>query len=154
MKTYVGTDGKLHFVNSAGADTALNFSSGSSAHKIASFWYAKTADGLYPSKPPKEYNTELFTLGSDGYTLTVKNNMRLKLYVDQYQRYSGSVSQYGIIINNSTIYASDALGQYGADGTNLVIKEFNVNKNDTIKPHTNDNCGGCLLCMVLLIKVG
>ena len=28
MKTYVGTDGKLHFVNSAGADTALNFNSG------------------------------------------------------------------------------------------------------------------------------
>ena len=27
MKTYVGTDGKLHFVNSAGADTVLNFSS-------------------------------------------------------------------------------------------------------------------------------
>ena len=24
----MGTDGKLHFVNSAGADTALNFSSG------------------------------------------------------------------------------------------------------------------------------
>ena len=28
VKTYVGTDGKLHFVNSAGADTALNFNSG------------------------------------------------------------------------------------------------------------------------------
>ncbi len=28
VKTYVGTDGKLHFVNSAGADTALNFSKG------------------------------------------------------------------------------------------------------------------------------
>ena len=28
VKTYVGADGKLHFVNSAGADTALNFSSG------------------------------------------------------------------------------------------------------------------------------
>ncbi len=26
MKTYVGTDGKLHFVNSAGADTVLPFS--------------------------------------------------------------------------------------------------------------------------------
>ena len=28
VKTYVGNDGKIHFVNSAGADTALNFSSG------------------------------------------------------------------------------------------------------------------------------
>ena len=27
VKTYVGTDGKLHFVNSVGADTALNFRS-------------------------------------------------------------------------------------------------------------------------------
>ena len=148
-------DGKIaYYKASAGADSAVPFSSGTDAHKIASFWYCKTADGLYPTKPPKEYNTELFTLGSDGYTLTAKSDMKLKLYVDQYQRYSGgNVSQYGIIINNSTIYASDAMGQYGADGTNLVIQEFNVKKNDTIKPHTNDNCGGCLLCMVLLIKV-
>ena len=36
IKTYVGTDGKLHFVNSAGADTALNFSSGSSTTKLLS----------------------------------------------------------------------------------------------------------------------
>lgn len=28
VKVYVGNDGKLHFVNSGGADTALNFSSG------------------------------------------------------------------------------------------------------------------------------
>ena len=28
VKTYVGTDGKIHFVDSAGADTALNFSKG------------------------------------------------------------------------------------------------------------------------------
>ena len=28
IKTYVGSDGKLHFVNKAGADTVLNFSSG------------------------------------------------------------------------------------------------------------------------------
>ena len=27
VKTYVGSDGKLHFVNSAGADSVLNFSS-------------------------------------------------------------------------------------------------------------------------------
>ena len=26
IKTYVGTDGKIHFTNSAGADTVLNFS--------------------------------------------------------------------------------------------------------------------------------
>ena len=29
VKTYVGTDGKLHFTDSAGADTALNFKSAS-----------------------------------------------------------------------------------------------------------------------------
>ena len=28
IKTYVGSDGKIHFINKAGADTALNFSKG------------------------------------------------------------------------------------------------------------------------------
>ena len=36
IKTYVGTDGKIHFVNSAGADTALNFSSGNNTTKLLS----------------------------------------------------------------------------------------------------------------------
>ena len=31
VKTYVGTDGKIHFVDWTGADTALNFSSGISS---------------------------------------------------------------------------------------------------------------------------
>ena len=38
VKTYVGSDGKLHFVNSAGADTALNFSSGLSDSKYATLF--------------------------------------------------------------------------------------------------------------------
>ena len=37
IKTYVGTDGKLHFVDSAGADTALNFSKGGSGNWNLSF---------------------------------------------------------------------------------------------------------------------
>ena len=31
IRTYVGSDGKLHFVNKAGADTVLNFNSGNPA---------------------------------------------------------------------------------------------------------------------------
>ena len=34
IKTYVGSDGKLHFVDSAGADTALNFSKGTNSIKV------------------------------------------------------------------------------------------------------------------------
>lgn len=50
VKTYVGTDGKLHFINSAGADTALNFSKG--IHKIIS---ATTYVRFYG------YNAEIYT---------------------------------------------------------------------------------------------
>ena len=35
IKTYVGSDGKLHFINKAGADTVLNFNKG--IEKIANF---------------------------------------------------------------------------------------------------------------------
>ena len=34
IKTYVGSDGKIHFVDSAGADTALNFSSGGVVNSV------------------------------------------------------------------------------------------------------------------------
>ena len=47
VKTYVGSDGKLHFVNSAGADTALNFSSKASCNltiSITSSSYAHVGD--------------------------------------------------------------------------------------------------------------
>ncbi len=47
MKTYVGTDGKLHFVNSAGADSVLNFSSKASCSltiSITSSSYAHVGD--------------------------------------------------------------------------------------------------------------
>ena len=42
INIYVGGDGKLHFVNSGGADTALNFSSGKSSYGIH-FWMLDNA---------------------------------------------------------------------------------------------------------------
>ncbi len=47
VKTYVGTDGKLHFVNSAGADSVLNFSSGkynNIVSRAVSFGITRTSD--------------------------------------------------------------------------------------------------------------
>ena len=41
IKTYVGSDGKLHFVDSAGADTALNFSS-NNILDFSNYGYVKT----------------------------------------------------------------------------------------------------------------
>ena len=43
IKTYVGSDGKLHFIDSAGADTALNFSSGET---IKPDYYTSNKAGL------------------------------------------------------------------------------------------------------------
>ena len=45
IKTYVGTDGKLHFVNKAGADSVLNFSSGGSDISKAKYMYGNGTSG-------------------------------------------------------------------------------------------------------------
>lgn len=52
VKTYVGSDGKLHFTDASGADSVLPFSSGlskaySSTSKTSSKSYTITADGTY-----------------------------------------------------------------------------------------------------------
>ena len=75
MKTYVGTDGKLHFVNSAGADTALNFSNkGNYASGTVTFSTSPTTITLgfkpkyicvYLSKTANTYNYGISCYNSD-----------------------------------------------------------------------------------------
>ena len=47
IKTYVGSDGKIHFVNSVGADTVLNFSS---ASKLLWYQEAKGDSSVFPAQ--------------------------------------------------------------------------------------------------------
>ena len=47
IKTYVGSDGKLHFVNKAGADTVLNFSGAKNLLNIELAVYTMAASAYY-----------------------------------------------------------------------------------------------------------
>jgi hypothetical protein len=61
IKTYVGSDSKLHFVDLTGADTALNFSAGDSQLEISSI---KSTDRAFQRNPSITIpvNTDLSTL--------------------------------------------------------------------------------------------
>ena len=78
MKTYVGTDGKLHFVNSAGADTALNFSSGFSNIRKENMKVLTT----YSSGSSSYFTCEFdFTKKAVFYGRMQYNNQARRLYI-------------------------------------------------------------------------
>ncbi len=98
MKTYVGTDGKLHFVNSAGADTALNFSSGDSL--FAYYAWNQSSEYMGNNTPfktsPIYANDNLFN--HDSTTITAKQSVTINGYITGYERAGGAIIY--IYINN------------------------------------------------------
>ena len=81
VKTYVGTDGKLHFVNSAGADTALNFSSKARCTltlSITSSSYAHVGDNhIYADQGGAKLTGSIVVAIADGTASISSNNLYL-----------------------------------------------------------------------------
>jgi len=81
VRTYVGTDGKIHFVNSAGADTVLNFNKGTSQGTVsvtvsgsASTYKSYVTAAASVSGTTNfiiNFDTKTVTVSSGGYTLGV-----------------------------------------------------------------------------------
>ena len=101
VKTYVGTDGKLHFVNSAGADTALNFSS-NKPMTIGIFTQAgnKTSSGFY--------------VPIDGYT-------KLTIYLNTQASNGGYYPSYDILVlRNGKTADADAIQTFTSNGYSTI----------------------------------
>ncbi len=123
MKTYVGTDGKLHFVNSAGADTALNFSSGLSKAK-----YEILFDGI---------STQIgnwSSTNSTSYTMSASG----KIYLSGYCLNTGSMGGNCLfkVYKNNTVIKTYTCGS--TEGNSIdIFGEFSIAKGDVIYVNRN-----------------
>ena len=99
VNVYVGSDGKIHFKNSAGADTALNFNKGDTViHKsisIGNTWNNITDIGFRPK----------FILVT---TLGISSNLNITLIYDE-ESLSGKY-RYLAKGSNSTSFTTKTLG--------------------------------------------
>ena len=81
IKTYVGSDGKIHFVDSVGADTALNFSSKASCTltlSITSSSYAHVGDNhIYADQGGAKLTGSIVITIADGAASISSNNLYL-----------------------------------------------------------------------------
>ena len=79
MNTYVGTDGKLHFVNSAGADSVLNFSSGSTSGTLTLNLSGSTAAERDDVTGTASISGNIvFAINMETMSVTVTNSLTLK----------------------------------------------------------------------------
>lgn len=66
IKVYVGTDGKLHFVDSAGADTVLNFSNSNIVQGLTSLRATGVSSDSFTAQIGKTYLVAHARIGSNG----------------------------------------------------------------------------------------
>lgn len=100
VNTYVGNDGKLHFTNSAGADSVLNFSSGGGALFLAGILSTDTGHAysrtfLYDPDTYQIDHTMQYTVKKAGYLSTM-----IREQLDQTFRYYVKVN--GTVVATGT----------------------------------------------------
>ena len=107
INVYVGEDSKLHFVNKAGADTALNFSSVKDVSLNMSIYTAADATGYFTVYSYTNIDvsgfSKLYVISGSAYGNVLVDNQPVSL-IDDYYPLNGNLLTFQIISRSYNTY--------------------------------------------------